>query len=136
MTGQEEIEACCFALKERLEQLASSGSTVPELLILPIYSQLPSDLQVHTALNNIRKHVAGCGMMHGSASAYVAWQICIGCTDGRTVHLMSLHVATCSAAQCLLRPERGVQSIPVATFLSSYGWWRKRSVGVPGLERS
>ena len=46
MTGQEEIEACCFALKERLEQLASSGSTVPELLILPIYSQLPSDLQV------------------------------------------------------------------------------------------
>ena len=46
MTGQEEIEATCFALKERLEQLASNGSTVPELLILPIYSQLPSDLQV------------------------------------------------------------------------------------------
>lgn len=45
MTGQEEIEATCFALKERLEVLASS-STVPEMLILPIYSQLPSDLQV------------------------------------------------------------------------------------------
>ena len=46
MTGQEEIEACCFALKERLEQLRSSGTTVRNLLILPIYSQLPSDLQV------------------------------------------------------------------------------------------
>ena len=46
MTGQEEIEATCFALKERLETLATSNSSVPELLILPIYSQLPSDLQV------------------------------------------------------------------------------------------
>ena len=43
MTGQEEIEATCFALKERLEAL---GDGVPDLLILPIYSQLPSDLQV------------------------------------------------------------------------------------------
>ncbi|KAK9816661.1 hypothetical protein WJX72_003431 [[Myrmecia] bisecta] len=42
MTGQEEIEATCFSLQERLEQL---GESVPELLILPIYSQLPSDLQ-------------------------------------------------------------------------------------------
>jgi len=42
MTGQEEIEATCFALKERLEAL---GDGVPDLLILPIYSQLPSDLQ-------------------------------------------------------------------------------------------
>jgi len=30
-------------LQERLQQL---GEEVPELLILPIYSQLPSDLQV------------------------------------------------------------------------------------------
>ncbi len=43
MTGQEEIEATCFSIKERLEHL---GDGVPELLILPIYSQLPSDLQV------------------------------------------------------------------------------------------
>ncbi len=42
MTGQEEIEATCFTVKERLERL---GDDVPELLILPIYSQLPSDLQ-------------------------------------------------------------------------------------------
>ncbi|KAH9708291.1 pre-mRNA-splicing factor ATP-dependent RNA helicase DEAH7 [Citrus sinensis] len=46
MTGQDEIEAACFALKERMEQLISSTTReVPELLILPIYSQLPADLQ-------------------------------------------------------------------------------------------
>ena len=42
LTGQEEIEACCFALRERLDRI---GEGVPPLLILPIYSQLPSDLQ-------------------------------------------------------------------------------------------
>jgi len=45
-TGQEEIEATCFALAERLEQMTSAGQTVPELMVLPIYSTLPSDLQV------------------------------------------------------------------------------------------
>jgi pre-mRNA-splicing factor ATP-dependent RNA helicase DHX38/PRP16 len=40
MTGQEEIDA------ERMEQLVSSSTKpVPNLLILPIYSQLPADLQ-------------------------------------------------------------------------------------------
>ena len=46
MTGQDEIEAACFSLKERMEQLiASSKRDVTNLLILPIYSQLPADLQ-------------------------------------------------------------------------------------------
>ncbi len=44
-TGQEEIEATCFALQERLDQMRSNGQTIPELLVLPIYSTLPSDLQ-------------------------------------------------------------------------------------------
>ncbi len=42
MTGQEEIETTCFAIQERLDHL---GEGVPELMILPIYSQLPADLQ-------------------------------------------------------------------------------------------
>jgi len=46
MTGQEEIEATCFSLSERLDHMRSGGQDVPELMILPIYSQLPSDLQV------------------------------------------------------------------------------------------
>lgn len=45
-TGQEEIEATCFSLSERLDHMRSGGQEVPELMILPIYSQLPSDLQV------------------------------------------------------------------------------------------
>ncbi|RUS19562.1 hypothetical protein BC937DRAFT_87268 [Endogone sp. FLAS-F59071] len=41
MTGQEDIEITCQVLKERLDQLDNP----PPLLILPIYSQLPADLQ-------------------------------------------------------------------------------------------
>eukprot|EP01105_Mastigella_eilhardi_P010206 TRINITY_DN2387_c0_g1_i1.p1 TRINITY_DN2387_c0_g1~~TRINITY_DN2387_c0_g1_i1.p1 ORF type:complete len:1291 (-),score=339.01 TRINITY_DN2387_c0_g1_i1:266-4138(-) len=43
MTGQEDIEVTCTVLKERLEALGEKD--VPPLAILPIYSQLPSDLQ-------------------------------------------------------------------------------------------
>ncbi|XP_021746743.1 pre-mRNA-splicing factor ATP-dependent RNA helicase DEAH7-like isoform X1 [Chenopodium quinoa] len=46
MTGQDEIETACYALAERMEQLISSTQKeVAKLLILPIYSQLPADLQ-------------------------------------------------------------------------------------------
>ncbi|MFS7908266.1 putative RNA helicase [Helianthus anomalus] len=46
MTGQDEIEATCYALSERMEQLISTTrAKVSNLLILPIYSQLPADLQ-------------------------------------------------------------------------------------------
>ncbi|KAL9324599.1 hypothetical protein ACSQ67_009456 [Phaseolus vulgaris] len=46
MTGQDEIEAACYALAERMEQMmSSSNKVVPKLLILPIYSQLPADFQ-------------------------------------------------------------------------------------------
>jgi len=42
MTGQEDIEATCQVIADRLEQL---GTEVPPISLLPIYSQLPSDLQ-------------------------------------------------------------------------------------------
>ncbi|KAJ2710989.1 hypothetical protein H4R19_003471, partial [Coemansia spiralis] len=41
MTGQEDVEVCCEAIRERLE--AVDGAK--ELVVLPIYSQLPADLQ-------------------------------------------------------------------------------------------
>lgn len=41
MPGQEDIEVTCEVLAERLQEIDSA----PDLLILPIYSQLPSDLQ-------------------------------------------------------------------------------------------
>lgn len=42
MTGQEDIEATCQVIAERC---ASLGEGVPPLLLLPMYSQLPADLQ-------------------------------------------------------------------------------------------
>eukprot|EP01033_Poteriospumella_lacustris_P007302 gene7302-5254_t len=42
MTGQEDIEATCQVIAERC---AALGEDVPPLLLLPMYSQLPADLQ-------------------------------------------------------------------------------------------
>ncbi|CAN0351509.1 unnamed protein product [Lampetra fluviatilis] len=42
LTGQEEIEACCEMLQEKCRRL---GSKIAELLVLPIYANLPSDMQ-------------------------------------------------------------------------------------------
>lgn len=41
MPGQEDIEVTCALIKERLDELDEA----PPLAVLPIYSQLPSDLQ-------------------------------------------------------------------------------------------
>ena len=45
MTGQEDIEATCFLVAERVSQLEDKNRQVPPLLVLPMYSQLPADLQ-------------------------------------------------------------------------------------------
>lgn len=42
MTGQEDIEGTCTVLAQKVEQL---GGDAPPLLVLPMYSQLPADLQ-------------------------------------------------------------------------------------------
>lgn len=42
LTGQEEIDTSCEALFERMKVL---GDTVPELIILPMYSSLPLEMQ-------------------------------------------------------------------------------------------
>ncbi|CAG9813872.1 unnamed protein product [Phaedon cochleariae] len=42
LTGQDEIETCQELLQDRLRRL---GSKVKELLILPVYANLPSDMQ-------------------------------------------------------------------------------------------
>ncbi len=42
LTGQEEIETCEELLKERTKKL---GSKIKELIIVPIYANLPSDMQ-------------------------------------------------------------------------------------------
>lgn len=42
LTGQEEIEECYESLQERGKKL---GSHIKELIILPLYANLPTDLQ-------------------------------------------------------------------------------------------
>ncbi|KYK61334.1 ATP-dependent RNA helicase DHX8 [Drechmeria coniospora] len=42
LTGQEEIDTSCEILYERMKAL---GPSVPELIILPVYSQLPTEMQ-------------------------------------------------------------------------------------------
>mmetsp|Transcript_5170 Transcript_5170/g.6103 ORF Transcript_5170/g.6103 Transcript_5170/m.6103 type:complete len:95 (-) Transcript_5170:118-402(-) len=42
LTGQEEIDTACQILYEKMKAL---GEEAPELIILPVYSALPSDLQ-------------------------------------------------------------------------------------------
>lgn len=42
LTGQEEIDHACQSLHERMKGL---GKNVPELIILPVYSALPSEMQ-------------------------------------------------------------------------------------------
>lgn len=42
-TGQDEIDTACQTLYERMKSL---GPAVPELIILPVYSALPSEMQV------------------------------------------------------------------------------------------
>ena len=42
LTGQEDIEACLILIQQRIEEL---GGNIPLLSVLPLYSQLPSELQ-------------------------------------------------------------------------------------------
>ncbi len=42
LLGQEEIDTACEVLYERMKSL---GPEVPELIILPVYSALPSEMQ-------------------------------------------------------------------------------------------
>ena len=43
LTGQDEIDTAAATLYERMKSL---GPAVPELIILPVYSALPSEMQV------------------------------------------------------------------------------------------
>lgn len=41
MTGQEDIETSCLLIAERMEKIEGA----PQMMVLPIYSTLPSDVQ-------------------------------------------------------------------------------------------
>ena len=55
LTGQEEIETCQEILTDRTRKL---GSKIKELVIVPIYANLPSDMQAKVSLGfkKIKSH--------------------------------------------------------------------------------
>lgn len=70
MPGQEDIEVTCEVLAERLGQLDEA----PPLAILPIYSQLPSDLQAkifQKAPDGIRKCVVATNIAETSLTGII-----------------------------------------------------------------
>ena len=65
LAGQEEIDTSCEILYERLKSL---GPEVPELIILPVYSALPSEMQTRIfepAPPGSRKVHAACFFVYG-----------------------------------------------------------------------
>lgn len=78
MPGQEDIEVTCEVLAERIGELENA----PALSILPIYSQLPSDLQAkifQKSPENIRKCVVATNIAETSLTGrdYISYRIMI-----------------------------------------------------------
>lgn len=66
LTGQEEIDMACSTLHDRMKAL---GAAVPELIILPVYSALPSEMQTRIfepAPPNARKVVIATNIAEAS----------------------------------------------------------------------
>jgi pre-mRNA-splicing factor ATP-dependent RNA helicase DHX38/PRP16 len=82
MPGQEDIEVTCEQIQERLDQLdvkqKESGDQAggpPGLAVLPIYSQLPSDLQAkifQKAPDNLRKCIVATNIAETSLTGDVS----------------------------------------------------------------
>lgn len=76
MTGQEDIEGTCQVLAEKMEQL---GDDSPPLLVLPMYSQLPADLQAKifdAAPAGVRKVIVSTNVAETSLTGKIRFSIC------------------------------------------------------------
>lgn len=87
MTGQEDIETCCDVITERLGDVTNA----PPLAVLPIYSQLPADLQAkifERAEQGARKVIVATNIAETSLTGAIFF--CCVCPerDERTVPLI------------------------------------------------
>ena len=76
MPGQEDIEVTCDVLTERLTEIDNA----PQLAILPIYSQLPSDLQAkifQRAPDGLRKCIVATNIAETSLTGKLLTPCCI-----------------------------------------------------------
>jgi pre-mRNA-splicing factor ATP-dependent RNA helicase DHX38/PRP16 len=73
MTGQEDIEGTCQVLADKMEKL---GGDSPPLLVLPMYSQLPADLQAkifQAAPKGVRKCIVSTNVAGKYDTDWVLW---------------------------------------------------------------
>ncbi|KAK4704953.1 pre-mRNA-splicing factor ATP-dependent RNA helicase DHX38/PRP16, partial [Phenoliferia sp. Uapishka_3] len=82
MTGQEDIEVTCACISERLAQVEDSS----ELAVLPIYSQMPADLQAKifdATSDGRRKCIVATNIAETSLTGahLFPWGPTLGCTD-------------------------------------------------------
>jgi pre-mRNA-splicing factor ATP-dependent RNA helicase DHX38/PRP16 len=110
MTGQEDIEGTCQVLADKMEKL---GGDSPPLLVLPMYSQLPADLQAkifQAAPKGVRK----CIVSTNVAGTITIWcdgihSICdIGLLESKIVYMepSRIYSHTSTFFLCFVMPNR------------------------------
>ncbi|KAJ1504396.1 hypothetical protein HMI54_015610 [Coelomomyces lativittatus] len=118
MTGQEDIEATCQLIAQRLEDMPSP----PPLLILPIYSQLPADLQAKIFQpSKFRKCIVATNIAETSLTINgIIYVIDTGFCKlkyfNSTIGMDTLQVSPISQAQALQRSGRAGRNAPGVAF--------------------
>lgn len=146
MTGQEEIECVCWALQQRIDQVLNDSS-VPPLLILPMYSQLPSDLQARIferAPEGTRKCVVSTNIAETSLTVdgilyVVDTGMCKLKVYNPKVGMDALQVYPCSQAGVDQRKGRAGRTAPGHCFRSFTEYQYKQELlqsTVPEIQRT
>ncbi|NXA02293.1 DHX16 helicase, partial [Nesospiza acunhae] len=144
LTGQEEIEACVELLQERCRRL---GSRLPELLVLPIYANLPSELQARIfqptppGARKVRWPFKGGGVCHrcvtGVPGVSQVSQVCPRCVPG--VSQVSQVCPSCPQASANQRAGRAGRVAPGKCFRLYTAWAFQHELeetAVPEIQRA
>lgn len=144
LTGQEEIETCCEVLQERSRQL---GSRIKELIILPIYANLPSDMQAkifEPTPPNSRKVIIATNIAETSLTIDgIVYVIDPGFSKQKSYNaktgMESLIVVPCSKQSANQRAGRGGRVGPGKCFRLYTAWAYKHELEdatVPEIQRT
>ncbi|OAF68975.1 Pre-mRNA-splicing factor ATP-dependent RNA helicase PRP16 [Intoshia linei] len=120
MPGQEDIETTCDAIEERLANLEDAEP----LMVLPIFSQLPSDLQAkifHSSANGIRKCVVATNIAETSLTidgiqTVIDSGFCKLKLYNPKIGMDSLQLFPISQANCNQRSGRAGRTAPGVAF--------------------
>ena len=144
LTGQEEIESCQEILNERVRKL---GKRIKELIVLPIYSNLPSDMQSKIFVptpKNARKVVLATNIAETSLTIDgIIYVIDPGFNKQKSFNsrtgMESLVVIPCSQASANQRAGRAGRVAPGKCFRLYTQWAYKNELEtttVPEIQRT